>query len=99
MSAYEGEHMIFGLFGQANMMGFFEKGSCELFAWAGLRTEILLISASLEARITGVSHWCPAYFQQKIPFVASPHCMQVFLSHINHESNLIQILANLEDLS
>jgi hypothetical protein len=34
-------------------------GSCELFAWAGLES-ILLISASQVVRITGVSHWHPA---------------------------------------
>jgi hypothetical protein len=31
-----------------------------------LRTFILLISASQVARITGVSHWCPAFFKNTI---------------------------------
>jgi hypothetical protein len=40
--------------------GFFhEIGSRELFAWAGMETMILPISASGVERITGVSHWCP----------------------------------------
>jgi hypothetical protein len=38
------------------VMGFFEIGSCELFAWGWLWTVILLISASWVAGITGVSH-------------------------------------------
>jgi hypothetical protein len=41
-------------------MGFFEIGSCELFAQGWLQTMILLVSASLVTRITGTSHWCPA---------------------------------------
>jgi hypothetical protein len=42
------------------VMGFFEIGSRELFAWDWLQTVILLISASRVARITGVSHQHPA---------------------------------------
>jgi hypothetical protein len=38
------------------VLGIFEIGSHELFAWGWLRTTILLISASWVARITGVSH-------------------------------------------
>jgi hypothetical protein len=44
------------------VMGFFEIGSCTqtiCLDWLG--TSILLISASWIARITGVSHQCPAY--------------------------------------
>jgi hypothetical protein len=39
---------------------FFETGSHKLFARGWLQTMILLISASWEARITDVSHWCLA---------------------------------------
>jgi hypothetical protein len=38
--------------------GFFEIGSCELFAWWWLQTVILVISASQVARITGMSPQC-----------------------------------------
>jgi hypothetical protein len=45
---------------------FSEKGSQELFAQGWLWTLILLISASWEARIIGMSHWCPAsYFSNR----------------------------------
>jgi hypothetical protein len=37
------------------VMGYFEIGSHELFAWGWLQTMILLISASWVARITGMS--------------------------------------------
>jgi hypothetical protein len=39
------------------VMGFFQIGSHKLFAWGWFRTVILLISASLVARITSMSHW------------------------------------------
>jgi hypothetical protein len=38
------------------VLGIFQIGSCELFLPGWLQTTILLISASLVARITGVSH-------------------------------------------
>jgi hypothetical protein len=44
------------------VLGIFEIGSCELFAWDWPRTTILLIAASWVARITGVSHQHPACF-------------------------------------
>jgi hypothetical protein len=39
-------------------MGVFKIGSCKVFVQAGL-TLILLTSASQEARIIDVYHWCP----------------------------------------
>jgi hypothetical protein len=44
------------------VMGFFEIGSCELFAWVGFEPThmILLISASWVAGMTGMSQWRPA---------------------------------------
>jgi hypothetical protein len=42
------------------VLGVLEIGSHELFAQDRLQTAILLISDSSVARITGVSHWCPA---------------------------------------
>jgi hypothetical protein len=39
------------------VMGFFEIGSCELFAPGWPKAEILLISATWVVRITSVSHW------------------------------------------
>jgi hypothetical protein len=44
----------------------FEIGSCQLFAWDWLQTEIFLISASRIAMITGVSHRGPASLLYKI---------------------------------
>jgi hypothetical protein len=38
------------------VLGFFEIGSFELFARDWLQTEILLLSTSLGARITGMNH-------------------------------------------
>jgi hypothetical protein len=40
--------------------GNFGEGVTKLFAQAGLKTAILLISSSQVARITGISHWCLA---------------------------------------
>jgi hypothetical protein len=42
------------------VMGIFEIGSHELFAWGWFQTMILLISTSWVARISVVSHWCLA---------------------------------------
>jgi hypothetical protein len=39
------------------VLGIFEIGFYKLFAWGWLQTVILLIFASCEARIIGVSHW------------------------------------------
>jgi hypothetical protein len=44
------------------MMGFFKIVSLELFCLGWLQTIILLIAASSVARITGMSHQCPALF-------------------------------------
>jgi hypothetical protein len=44
------------------VMGFLEKGSHRTVCLAWLPTEMLLISASWVARITGVSYWHPAFF-------------------------------------
>jgi hypothetical protein len=46
------------------VLGIFKIGSLKLFAWAGVEPpQILLISASQVARITGVSQWSQAGFQ------------------------------------
>jgi hypothetical protein len=43
-----------------NLLGIFKIGFQELLAQAVFEPEIFLISASWLARITGVSHQCPA---------------------------------------
>jgi hypothetical protein len=42
------------------VLGIFNIGSQELFAWGRLQTAILLISASQVAKIRGISYKCPA---------------------------------------
>jgi hypothetical protein len=42
--------------------GFLKIGSQKLFAQAGFKSTLLLISVFLVARITEVSHWCPTSF-------------------------------------
>jgi hypothetical protein len=42
--------------------GFFEIGSCELFAWVGFEPQSFRV-----ARITGLSHWCPANYLYQLP--------------------------------
>jgi hypothetical protein len=37
--------------------------SLKLFAWTGFELRSLLITASWVARITGMSHWCPAFHE------------------------------------
>jgi hypothetical protein len=62
--------------------GFFEIGSCKLFCSGWLQTAILLISASWVAiaRITGVSHQCPAYNKLWLKPIIS------FTSHAHNHS-------------
>jgi hypothetical protein len=42
---------------------FFEIGFCELWCLGWLQTAILLIFATWVARITGMSHWCLAFWK------------------------------------
>jgi hypothetical protein len=51
------------------VLGIFEIGSLKLFDLGWIRTTIFMISASWVARITGVSHRCPAcsdYFRDGV---------------------------------
>jgi hypothetical protein len=46
------------------VLGIFEKRVLQTVCLSWSRTEIFLISAPWVARITGVSHWCPAGLPQ-----------------------------------
>jgi hypothetical protein len=61
LRAYTLNHSISPFWGWVFFF-FFERGSCELFAWGWLQTMILLMSASQVARIIGVSHQRPACY-------------------------------------
>jgi hypothetical protein len=50
-----------------------EMGTLEIFAWAGLKSTILLISAPLAARITGMSQEQQNYLEFIIYFAIDPN--------------------------
>jgi hypothetical protein len=51
------------------VLDIFKIGSHKLFAWGWLWTAIFLISVSKVARITGMSHWCLAFYPLLSPTV------------------------------
>jgi hypothetical protein len=58
------------------MHGEFGDGVLQTICLGWLRTAILLISASWVARITGVSHRCPALFP--LLFCILSHCAYLY---------------------
>jgi hypothetical protein len=71
------------------VMGVFKIRASELFAWSWLWTLILLSPAFWVARITGMSHWCPAR-----EWILNVRCMDRVQGSLNleRENNYILFL-------